>query len=71
MFPHLPASITNYIIFFLQSSSVNPFSPISHLFPSAQVSLGLPSFLLPGGLHFITSFGNLPFSEHVHTIEFV
>ena len=51
----------NYIIFFfqlllsLQSSSINPFSPISPLIPSAQVSLGLPRFLLPGGRHFITS----------------
>jgi hypothetical protein len=26
------------------------------------VSLGLPRFLLPGGRHFITSFGNLPSS---------
>jgi hypothetical protein len=50
MFPHLPAPIKqfdNYIIFFLQlflsfqSSSINPFSPISPLIPSAQVSLGL------------------------------
>ena len=38
------------------------FSPISPLIPSAQVSLGLPRFLLPGGRHFITSFGNLPSS---------
>ena len=58
----------NYIIFFLQlllsfqSSSINPFSPISPLIPSAQVSLGLPRFLLPGGRHFITSFGSLPSS---------
>ena len=37
-----------------------PFPPISPLIPSAQVSLGPPRFLLPGGLHFITSFGNLP-----------
>jgi hypothetical protein len=56
----------NYIIFFLQlclpfqSSSTNPFSPISPLIPSAQVSLGLPRFVLPGGRHFITSSGNLP-----------
>ena len=56
------------IIFFLQlplsfqSSSINPFSSISPLIPSAQVSLGLPRFLLPGGLHFITSFGSLPSS---------
>ena len=58
----------NYSIFFLQlplsfqSPSINPFSPISPLIPSAQVSLGLPRFLLPGGRHFITSFGNLPSS---------
>jgi hypothetical protein len=26
------------------------------------VSLGLPRFLLPGGRHFITCFGNLPSS---------
>ena len=44
------------IIFFLhlslsfQSSSINPFSPNSPLIPSAQVALGLPRFLLPGGL---------------------
>jgi hypothetical protein len=25
------------------------------------VTLGLPRFLLPGGRHFITSFGNLPY----------
>ena len=56
----------NYSIFFLQlplsfqSSSINPFSPISTLIPSAQVSLGLPRFILPGGRHFIISFGNLP-----------
>jgi hypothetical protein len=30
-----------------QSSSINPFSPISPLIPSVQVSLGLPRFLLP------------------------
>jgi hypothetical protein len=34
-----------------QSSSINPFSPISPLIPSAQASLGLPRFLLPGGRH--------------------
>jgi len=44
----------NYITFFVQfllsfqSSSIDPFSPISPLIPSAQVSLGLPHFLLPG-----------------------
>ena len=54
----------NYIIFFPQlllsfrSSSINPFSPISPLIPSAQV----PRFLLPGGRHFITSIGSLPSS---------
>src|SRR5215468_2504995 len=58
----------NYTIFFLQlclsfqSSSTNPFSPISPLLPSTQVSVGLPRFLLPGGRHFIIF-------EHVHTIE--
>ena len=68
MFPHLPAPFNNYIIFFLQlslsflSSSINPFSPISPLIPSAQVNVDLPRFLIPGGLHFITSFGNLPSS---------
>jgi hypothetical protein len=59
----------NYIIFFLQlclpfqSSSTNPFSPISPLIPFAQVSLDLSSFLHPGGRHFITPFGNLPSSN--------
>jgi hypothetical protein len=53
MFPHLPAPTDNHSIFFLQlllsfqSSSINLFSPISSLIPSAQVSLGLPRFL-PG-----------------------
>jgi hypothetical protein len=58
----------NYVIFFLQlclsfhSSSTNPFSPISPPICSTHVSLGLPRFLLLGGRHFITSFGNLPSS---------
>jgi len=39
-----------------------PFSPISPRIPSAQVSLGLPRFLLPGGFHFIACFGSLPSS---------
>ena len=58
----------NYIIFFFhlslsfQSSSINPFSSIRPLISSAQVSLGLPRFLLPGGLYFITFFGSLPSS---------
>jgi hypothetical protein len=43
-----------------QSSSINPFSPISPPIPSAQVRLGLTHFLLPGGHHFINSFGKLP-----------
>ena len=34
----------------------------SPLIPSAQAALGLPRFLLPGGLHFITFFGSLPSS---------
>ena len=56
----------NYIIFSLQlslsfqSPSINPFSPISPLIPSAQVRLRLPHFLLPGERHFITCFGSLP-----------
>ena len=43
------------------------------LIPSAQVSLGLPCVLLPGGLHFITYFGNppLPVFESFHAIEVV
>ena len=47
-----------------------PFPPNSPLIPSAQVALGLPRFLLPGGLHFIIFLvvSPLPFSEHVHTI---
>jgi hypothetical protein len=58
----------NYVIFFLQlrlsfqCSSTNPFSPISPLIPSAQLSLGLPSFFLPGERHFITSIVNPPSS---------
>ena len=58
----------NYSIFFLQlplsfqSSSINPFSPISPLIPYVRVSLGLPRFLFPGGRHFITSFGTFPSS---------
>ena len=61
-------TFNKYIISFLQlplsvqSSSINPISPISPLIPSAQVSLGLPRFLLLGGLHFVTSLGNLPSS---------
>jgi hypothetical protein len=45
-----------------QSSSINPFSPIIPLIPSAQASLGVPHFLLPDGRHFITSFGSFPSS---------
>ena len=50
-----------------------PFPPNSPLIPSAQVALGLPRFLLPGGLHFITFLvvSPVPFSEHVHTISVV
>ena len=65
-FPHLLRLFDNYIIFFFhlslsfQSSSINPFSSISPLISSAQVSLGLPRFLLPGGLHFITYFWQSP-----------
>ena len=52
LFPHFLAPIWQLYIFFLQlplsfqSSSINPFSPISPLIPSAQVSLGLPRVLL-------------------------
>jgi len=42
--------------------------PFSH--HSAQVSLGLPRFLFPGGRHFILLvISSLPLFEHVHTIE--
>ena len=51
-----------YLVLSFQSSSINPFSSISPLISSAQVSLGLPRFLLPGGLHFKTFFGSLPSS---------
>jgi hypothetical protein len=68
----------NYIIFFLQlclsfqSFSTNPFSPISPTIPSAQVSLGLPRFLLPGGRHFINYFGNLPsISSNRYLVTFI
>jgi hypothetical protein len=52
----------HYAIFLLhlflsvQSSSRNPFSPIIPLIPSAQISLGLPRFLLPDGHHSSTSY---------------
>jgi hypothetical protein len=52
MFSRLPAPIDNYSIFFLQlllsfqSSSINRFSPITPVFPSAQVGLGLPRFIV-------------------------
>ena len=67
MFPHLPPPILQLSSssIFLCNSSLLPlitFPPISPLIPSDHVSLGLPRFLLPGGLHFITSFGNLPYS---------
>ena len=69
MFPpsscaHLTVILSSSSICFFHSGLLPliPFSPISPLIPSAQVSLGLPRFLLPGGLHFITSFANLPSS---------
>jgi hypothetical protein len=58
----------HYAIFLLQlflsvqSSSCKPFSPIIHLIPTAQVSLGLLRFLLPDGRHSSTPFGSLPCS---------
>jgi len=54
LYYHLPAGISVIPLFFLQS-----FLSHSHLIPSAQVGLGLPRFLLPGGRHFITSFGKV------------
>ena len=67
MFPpsscaHLTVILSSSSICFFHSGLLPliPFSPISPLIPSAQVSLGLPRFLLPGGHHFITSFGNFP-----------
>ena len=48
------------LLWVVRRQTVNPFSPISLLIPSAQVTLGLPRFLLLGGLHFITCFGNPP-----------
>ena len=56
------------IIFFLQlplsfqSSSINPFSPQQSSYPFRPGTFGFPRFLLPGGLHFIISFGSLPSS---------
>src|SRR5215510_3387167 len=61
-----------YVIFFLhlllsfQSSSVNPFSLIIPLIPSAQVNLGLPRFLLPDVRYFSTSFGSLPSPFYIY-----
>ena len=69
VFPHPPAPI--WQLYYLRPPvapchpslrPLIPFPPISPLISSAQVSLGLPSFLLPGWLHFVTSFGNLPSS---------
>ena len=55
VFSHLSALIWQlYYLLPPVNSSINPFSPISPLIPSSQVSLGLPCFLLPSGRHFIT-----------------
>ena len=57
--------LNTYSIFFLHSSlssSTSPFSPISPRIPFAQLSLGLPRFLLPGGFHFTACFVSLPSS---------
>jgi hypothetical protein len=68
MFPHLPAPISQLQYLLPPVASVipvsfhQPFSPIIPQIPSAQLSLGLLRFLLPGGHHFITYFGNLPSS---------
>ena len=45
-----------------------PFPPSSLLIPSAQVALGLPRFLLPGGLHFITFLVVSPIFQHTNWI---
>ena len=69
MFPHLPAPVWQLYYLLPPVTSVIPvvfhqsFFPTSPLIPSAQVRLGLPRFLLPGGRYFITSFGNLPSSN--------
>ena len=59
------SSCANLTIILCSSSSYFCHSSLlpSHLIPSAQGSLGLPRFLLPGGRDFITSFGNLPSSS--------
>ena len=68
MFPHLPAPVWQLQYLLPPVASVIPVvfhqshSPISPLILFAQVRLGVPHFLLPGGHHFITSFGNLPSS---------
>ena len=61
---HLTIILSSSSIYLWHSSLLPliPFPPNSPLIPSAQVALGLPRFLLPGGLHFITFFGSLPSS---------
>jgi hypothetical protein len=65
MLPHLPTPIYQLYNLLPPFASVVPvffhYSPITQI-PSAQVSLGLSSFLLPDGRHFITPFGSLPSS---------
>ena len=67
-FLHLPAPIWQLSYLLLPFVSVIPvffyysFSSISPLIPSTQLALGLPRFLLPSELHFITIFGSLPSS---------
>jgi len=65
MFPHLPAHIWHLHHLLPPVASVIPvFTLFSHQSsnPFCPVSLGLLHFLLLGGRHFITSFGNLPSS---------
>ena len=59
---HLTITFFFHLSLSFQSPPINPFSPNNPLIPSAQLALGLPRFLLPGGLHFITFFGSLPSS---------
>ena len=69
---HLTITLSSSSSYFcqIQSSSINPFSPVRPLIPSAQISLGLPRFLLPGGHHFITFLAIFlhPFFENGHTM---
>jgi hypothetical protein len=79
MFSHLPVPICQLYYLLPPVTSVIPVffhqSLLSYLplIPPAQVSLGLPRFLLPGRRHFIILLAIflLPFFEHGHTIEVI